>query len=169
MARTRRALWGGSAGIPLADSVPGPLLRLIRDQRVAFVIVGGINTVNGFTLFVVFHLLFGDGFVHYMSALFAASAIAMAIAFNLHRRFVFRVRGHVLRDFGRFLMVNLGMLGLNAVLLPFLVEVVRLPVILAQVAATVVIIVVSYVGHRSFSFRRPALRVDVPTPTDSGA
>ncbi len=169
MAVTRPAEWGDPAGDPAPDSVPGPLLRLIRNQQVAFLVVGGFNTANGFALFVVFQALFGDGFVHYMSALFAANAIALVVAFNLHRRFVFRVHGHLWRDFGRFLVVNLGMLGLNTVLLPSLVEVVHMPVVPAQVVATVVILVLSYAGHRWFSFRRPAVAVDVLTPPDPGA
>ena len=49
----------------------------------------------------------------------------------MHRRFVFRVRGHVLRDFVRFWSVYLTAVGINAVALPLLVEL-GMPRILAQ-------------------------------------
>lgn len=141
------------------DASRGPVatvIRLLQERRVRFLIVGGLNTVIGFGLFVGFHHVFGNDFLGYMSALVLANALAMIVAFTLHRRFVFEVRGQVLLDLARFVTVNLGMLGTNAVLLPFLVEVVGLPVVPAQVVATVGIVVVSYLGHSLFSFRRPA-------------
>lgn len=36
----------------------GPLLRLVRDRRLAFLIVGGVNTAVGFLWFVLFTFLF---------------------------------------------------------------------------------------------------------------
>lgn len=138
---------------------PGPILRIVGDQRVAFLIVGAFNTLDGFGLFVLFHLLLGDGFVRYMVTLVLAQAIAMGVAFFLHRRFVFRVRGHLLLDAARFVLVNLGMLGLNAVLLPVFVEVAGLDVVPAQVLATVAVVVASYLGHSLFSFRRPTTSI----------
>jgi putative flippase GtrA len=134
----------------------GPLLRLVRDQRVAFLIVGGFNTVNGFALFVLFHVLLGNGFAHYMTTLLLSHVVAVVIAFFLHRRFVFRVRGHLLVDALRFEAVNLGALGLNAVLLPLFVEVAGLDVIVAQLAAGVGVVVLTWFAHSQFSFRRPA-------------
>ena len=104
--------------LPPESAPPGPLIRLVHDQRVAFLVVGGINTVVGFAIFVacsetVGHLVdhrFGKvagslvtlGITHVLGVLFA---------FVMHRRFVFRVRGHVLRDLVRFWSVYLTALG----------------------------------------------------------
>lgn len=133
----------------------GSLLRLVRDQRVAFLIVGGINTMLGLGLFVVFQLTLGHR-VGYLGSLVLAYAVALAVAFFLHRRFVFRVRGHIVRDYVRFVLVNLGAFGTNAVLLTAFAELTRLPVIPAQVLALGLTTVLSFFGHRFFSFRRPA-------------
>ena len=132
---------------------PGLLLRLVRDLRVAFLLVGGVNTLVGLGWFVLFHRWAGP-LVGYMGTLALAHVCAVLCAFVLHRRLVFRVHGHVWRDLGRFELVNLGALAANAVLLPFFVEVVGLQVVLAQVLATVISVVTTYVGHRAFSFRR---------------
>jgi putative flippase GtrA len=129
------------------------LLRLIRDQRIAFVIVGGINTLIGLGWFLLFHRLVGN-VVGYMGALVLAHICAVLCAFTLHRRFVFRVRGQVLTDLARFELVNLGALGANAVLLPFFVEIVGLKVVMAQIISTFISVITTYVGHRVFSFRR---------------
>ena len=135
---------------------PGPFLRLVSNQKVAFLCVGAFNTVNGYMLFVVAQRLTGDTFVGYMSALLVSHVIAVLCAFVLHRRLVFRVRGHVLLDLARFEMVNLGALGLNALLLPLFVEWVGLDVLIAQLAAGGIAVCCTYVAHRSFSFRRSA-------------
>ena len=132
---------------------PGLLLRLVRDQRVAFLVIGGVNTLIGLGWFLLFHRLVG-GVVGYLGTLLLAHVCSVLCAFVLHRRLVFRVRGNVLTDLGRFELVNLGGLGLNAVALTFFVEVAGLPVVLSQVLATVFSVVGTYLGHRTFSFRR---------------
>lgn len=154
---------------PTEGAAPaGLLLRLVRDQRVAFLIVGGINTVVGFGWFVLFHRLVG-GAVGYMGTLACAHVAAVLCAFVLHRRFVFRVRGHVWLDLARFEVVNLGTLGVNAALLPAFVELGHLPVVPAQAAATAMTVALSFVGHRFFSFRRPrAAAGAAPAPTPEG-
>lgn len=145
----------GDAPVPPAGMVgaPGLLLRLVRDQRVVFLIVGGVNTVVGMGWFVLFQFLVGQRF-GYMWALVLAHVASVLCAFELYRRFVFRVTGHVLLDLGRFEIVNLTNLGINAVALPFCVEVLRLRPIPAQLLVTVVTMVVSFLAHRGFSFHR---------------
>ena len=137
---------------------PGPLLRLIRDQRVAFLIVGGVNTAVGFGWFVVFELTVGRllGDFGYLATLACAHVASVLCAFVLYRRFVFRVRGHVLRDLLRFEMVYLVSLGINFIALPLLVEFAHLVPIAAQALIVVVTTLVSWFGHRGFSFRRTA-------------
>lgn len=144
-----------SEPVPEETVAPGPLLRLVRDQRAAFLVVGAFNTANAFTVFVVAQHFLGNGFRGYMSSLAVSHVVAVLCAFVLHRRFVFKVHGHVWLDLARFELVNLGALGLNAVLLPLLVEYAGLGVIPAQCVATVISIASTYVAHRYFSFRRP--------------
>ena len=145
---------------------PGPLFRLIRDRRIAFLIVGGINTVLGTAYFALFQTFLGDRYGRwtYMLSLLLAHVFAVLTAFVLHRRFVFRVRGHVWLDLARFEVVNLAALGINTVSLPFVVEVIGLSPIPAQLLVTLVTATVSYVGHRDFSFRRRR-----PHPADGTA
>jgi len=131
----------------------GPLLRIIKDRRVAFVVVGGVNTVVGFGWFTLFTFAL-ERWIGYMGVLVLAQVVSVLCAFVLYRRFVFRVRGHVMRDLLRFSMVYVVAFAVNAVLLPLLVEVAGLPVLLSQALIVVVTTVVSYLGHRYFSFAR---------------
>lgn len=131
----------------------GPLLRFFKDRRIAFLIVGGINTVIGYLFFIAFQLTVGQLW-GYMFTLVFAHVASVLFAFLMHRRFVFRVQGHWWRDLGRFELVQLVALGVNFVALPFLVEIVGLTPILAQGIIVVVTVTFSYFAHRHFSFRR---------------
>ena len=148
--------------LPPESAPPGPLIRLFNDQRVAFMVVGAINTVVGFGIFVVCSQSVGPLAEHRFGKVGAAlvtvgisHVLSVLFAFVMHRRFVFRVRGHVLRDLVRFWSVYLTGLGINAVALPVLVELglQRIPAQAIIVASTTVL---SYFGHRHFSFRRAA-------------
>lgn len=134
--------------------VAGPLFRLVRDQRVAFLIVGGMNTAIGAVWFVLFLWLFPPGAPGYLGTLVCAHVAAVLCAFVLYRRFVFRVRGHVLRDLARFELVNLSTLGFNFAMLPVLVEVLGWPVLPSQFSIAGVTVGYSWFAHRGFSFRR---------------
>ena len=148
--------------LPPESAPPGPLIRLVRNQRVAFLMVGAINTVVGFAIFVMCSETVGH-FVDHRFGRVAGSLVTLGIshvlavvfAFVMHRTFVFRVRGHVLRDLVRFESVYLTALGINAVALPSLVEL-GLPRILAQAIIIASTTLLSYFGHRHFSFRRSA-------------
>lgn len=134
----------------------GPVLHLIKDRRVAFILVGGVNTVVGFLWFVLFQVTVGAwiGEWGYMAALVLSHIASVICAFYLYRRLVFRVKGHVWIDLARFELVQLTAFGINLVALPFLVQVVSIPPIPANAIITVVTVVLSYFAHRYFSFRR---------------
>lgn len=132
---------------------PGWLLRVIRDQRVAFLVVGAINTVVGYLIFALFLVIVGRRW-GYLAALACAHVFGVLFAFVLYRFVVFRVRGHVLADLWRFETVYLTALAVNFLLLPLLVEIAHLPVLVAQAMIVFVTSVMSWVGHKHYSFRR---------------
>ena len=133
---------------------PGPLLRLVRRQELAFAVVGAVNTAMGIGLTIGWLWVLGDA-VPPSVAVAAAYATGVGIAFVLHRRLVFRVRGRVLRDFAGFLAVNSGGLVANALLLELAVTVLGFPRTPAAVVVMGTVAVGSYFGHRYISFRRP--------------
>lgn len=132
---------------------PGPLLRVVRRQELAFAVVGGFNTGLGIVLTVAWLTVLGDQ-VPPSLAVVGAYCISIPIAFVLHRTLVFRVRGQVLRDFVGFVAVNSGGLLLNSVLLESAVKVGHFPDRIAAVVVMGLVAVVSFFGHRYISFRR---------------
>jgi putative flippase GtrA len=117
--------------------------------------VGATNTLLGYAIFAAFDLWVFRGVAFgYLFSLLIAYALAIIVAFFLYRRFVFVVHGNLLVDFVRFLSVYLVSIGINLLALPTLVEFVKLPPLLAQAIVLVITTVVSFIGHRYFSFRR---------------
>jgi putative flippase GtrA len=159
--------------LPPESAPPGPLIRLVHDQRVAFLVIGVINTVVGFAIFIAASETVGQLVDHRFGKI-AGSLVTLGIthvlavlfAFVMHRRFVFRVRGHVLRDLVRFWSVYLTAAGINFVALPVLVELGldRIPAQVIIVASTTLL---SYFGHRHFSFRRGAANTQDEAPQQS--
>ncbi|SEM94687.1 GtrA family protein [Cryobacterium sp. TMT1-3] len=130
-------------------------LGFLRDQRVRFLAVGATNTAVGYLVFSFFTLwVFADVYLGYLISLALSYVVGITLAFVLYRRFVFVVHGHVLRDFARFVSVYLVAIGINAAALPLLVEIVRVPPLLAQLIILLVTTLLSFFGHKKFSFRR---------------
>jgi putative flippase GtrA len=128
---------------------------LLGDERVRFVLIGGINTVVGYALYALLYLSAGR-FIGYLGALYISYVIAIGIAFVLHRRFTFRVSGtgNVFVDLVRFAAVYVVSLIVNTLLLPVLIELGHVQPLVAQAAIVIVTTLISYFGHKLFSFRR---------------
>jgi len=112
----------------------------------------------------VFYLgLYGGGLllgVPYFVAIVFAQAVTIAVAFPVYRRFVFRSNGALWPDFMRFLSVWMGGAIAGFIATPLLVELVRIDPFIAHLIAVVVVSILSFLGHRFFSFRRRASTAD---------
>lgn len=141
---------------PGVSGPPGWLLKVVRDQRVAFLMVGGVNTVVGTLWYWLFWFLLedvGGRFGHYF-ALVPSYILSILCAFFLYRTVVFRVKGHVFRDLLRFSSVYVTTFLLNIPLLGLMTDVLGMSPMWAQVVNVAVMTVTSYVFHKRFSFRR---------------
>ncbi|WP_345186463.1 GtrA family protein [Microbacterium panaciterrae] len=145
-------------------------MRILADQRVRFLAVGGVNTILGYVIYAVLaQWVFPGVPLGYLLALVISYAISISVAFVLYRRFVFEVKGNVLIDFVRFVSVYALSILANVVALPILVEGGKLNPLVAQVLVLVVTTVISFVGHKHFSFRRKDRTVPQSAATSDGA
>lgn len=133
---------------------PGPLMKVIEDQRVAFLLVGGANTAFSTGLFIGLALVFNEAPSFIL--LFISWFVSLISVFFVYRKLVFRVSGHVWLDLARFALVNLTSLLVNVGLLTLFADIVGFPRIPTQLVITALSVIVSYFGHRYFSFRRKA-------------
>lgn len=136
----------------------GPLLKLFKDRRLAFLFVGAVNTGVGFVWFIAFSMLFRSAAPDEAWTVFAVIACAQVTstvsAFFLYRHLVFRVQGHFWLDLFRFCLVYVGAFLLNLLVVPPLKLWLGMDEIVAQFLFTFVIALISWFGHSKFSFRR---------------
>ena len=132
---------------------PGPLVRLFKNQAVAFLLVGGFNTALGTAWFIVWQIALGDRFGYHF-AIVAGYICNVLCAFGMYRYLVFRVRGHFWRDLWRFITVNFGAFVLNLALMTVAVSLLNFPPIPSQIVITAITATASFFGYRDFSFKR---------------
>lgn len=130
-----------------------------RRPEVRYLVFGGLNTAFSYGLFtlalLVLHSLGVPG--DYAIAITFSWLVSNLTSFLLQRRFVFRGHGHPFREFVKFTSVtfgsflaNLGLSWFSASVLGFDSAVEKL---VSQLVVTVILVIVTYVLHKSFSFR----------------
>lgn len=146
-----------------ATRISGRFLSLVEaireSEKFRFLIIGGINTLFGYSVFTLLEVVAGDH-IGYLISLFVSYVFGTILAFVLHRRYTFRATGpgNVVADFFRFASIYVVSLVINVVALPLLVEVVGLEPVAGQSLVVVVTTLISYFGHKYFSFRRSNMK-----------
>lgn len=131
---------------------------LLRNEKLRYLVVGGLNTVLGFGLFSVCQFFFGKS-IGYLGSLYLAQLIASVIAFVNYKKAVFNAKGNIFLDFVRFQSVYLVPLLINTLLLPLFVQAFHWNVYFAQAVATFILSIGLYFGHKHFSFRRQTVEI----------
>lgn len=129
------------------------LHKLLADQRILFLLVGGINTALSTAMFVVLVLAFGPRTPSSVS-LGISWMLSLITVFFAYRFVVFRVKGRLWLDFVRFAGTNLTALLINLVALTVFVDVIGWPAIPVQVGIVCFVTVFNYFAHKHVSFRR---------------
>lgn len=121
-------------------------------EKIRYLLIGGINTAFGFTVFSILYLIFYDK-IHYIIVLVLTNFIAVCFSYIMLKVFVFQTKGNYLREFLRCYFVYLMILLLNSILLFLFVDIFHLNVIFSQFVITILLIVGSYISHKFFSFK----------------
>lgn len=129
--------------------------QLLRGHRekVLYVVVGVWNTVFGYSLYAVAVTVLGDE--HYVWLLVPTSIIAITQNYFAYKFLVFRTRSNYLREYLRFYLVYGPVVLANLLVLPALVRWLSLEPVVAQALFTLLAVVVTYAGHKYFTFREP--------------
>jgi putative flippase GtrA len=132
----------------------GGVIRVCRTRReqVLYLAVGAWNTLFGYLIWAVLQYLLHD-YLNYLVVLILAWFPAVLNAYVGYRIIVFRSRGRVLSELPRFSLVYVATLCLNLVLLPLLLRVLPFDIYVTQIVFTVIVVALSYLSHKYFSFR----------------
>lgn len=116
-----------------------------------YLLIGFYNTVVGYLLFGLVNYVLGN-VAHYLVILGVSFLLSLTHAYIGQRCIVFRSTAPWWREYLRFFIVNLtGMAG-NVLLLVVFVES-GVDLMVAQAISVLIVTVLSYFGHRFFSFR----------------
>ena len=131
----------------------GPSVRFYfrRREQLLYLVVGGWNTVFGYSVWALMQYLLGD-YLPYVVVILLAWPIAVLNAYLCYRYIVFRSRGPVLKELPRFSLVYVVTLVVNLALLPVALRVLPFNIYVIQALLTVVVVVCSYLAHKYYSF-----------------
>jgi putative flippase GtrA len=123
-----------------------------RREQILYLVVGGWNTLFGYLIWALFQYLLHD-YIYYLFILVIAWVPAVLNAYLCYRYFVFRSRGSVWRELPRFSLVYVVTLCISLVGLPILLRVLPFSIYVTQALFMAVMVVLSYLSHKYFSFK----------------
>ena len=124
---------------------------VVNSEQFRYVLVGVWNTAFGLGVFT-FLYTFLEG-VGYAVVLLLSQIVATLQAHFAQRHLVWAARGPYVPELLRFSVVYAASYVVNLVLLAFLVEVLGQPVLASQFAVTSLIVVVTFLVNRGWTFR----------------
>lgn len=140
----------------MIDFAKLPIVRMLTPAQyevLAYLAVGGWNTVFGMGIYALAYWLFGKD-VNYLVLAIPTNILAISNAFLCYKLFVFRTKGNWLREYFRCFLVYGGGTLLGMGLLWFFVHVFAINPVIANIAGTVLVVIGSFLGHKYFSFRK---------------
>ena len=123
-------------------------------EQVLYLAVGAWNTLFGYAWWALLEFLLHD-YLHYIAILVISWPLAVLNAYVCYRRIVFRSKDSVWRELPRFSLVYLATMVAGLVALPFLLHTLPFNIYVIQAGYTVVVVILSYLSHKFFSFKGP--------------
>ncbi len=152
---------------PVGDRPRHPLRRLvlglIADRRIRYLFVGGIAATVFYGTFAATWLLLGR-WIPYLVIVLFGSVVTALTSYPIYRHLVFGTAAPLIAGFLRFYVVSLWGLGFNLAALPFLVEIVRLNVLISQAIVICAGPLINYQLHRHWTFRAARTAAAPPQP-----
>ena len=121
-------------------------------EPLSFLVVGAWNTLFGYGIFALLFYVLG-AHLHVDVILVISYAFSITNAYIGYRFVVFRSRGSMKKEVPRFSAVYLVTLAANLLVLPIALRLLPWSAYVVQGLFTFVIVVLSYLGHKHFSFK----------------
>ena len=123
-------------------------------DKIRFVLVGGFNACVSYIIYSAFCLILGAS--SYQIALALAWAISSIISYTTQKFLVFEAQGDWIKEYIKCCTTWFFSYLINAGLLEFTVKILHLNVFLAQIIATIVAAIFTYIFFKKFAFRKKA-------------
>lgn len=123
-----------------------------HSQKLQYLMIGGWNTVFGYAVFTALYYGTARFHLHYVFLLLLSQVINVTSAYLVYKRFVFKTKGNLIREYCRFCMFYWLSFAANLILLPALVELFGLDPVISQGLFILVTAVTSYLWHVHYTF-----------------
>ena len=120
--------------------------------KVRFIFAGIVNTVFGLSAYPILYYSLAKFDLHYLVILFISQVICITFSYGTNKVFVFKTTGNVVREYIKFSSFYMSYFLVNLVALPFMVEILKMNPIFAQILFTFVVVVSSFFWHSKISF-----------------
>jgi putative flippase GtrA len=117
-------------------------------QLSKFGLIGILNTIIGYILFILFLNWF-----NYIFALVSSHIIAVTHSYLWNKFWTFKSNGNLFKEFIKFNSVYFLVFVVNAITLFFLVEIFNFDPKVGQLFALPIITIISFTGHKYWSFK----------------
>lgn len=124
-------------------------------DKIRFLFVGGFNAGVSYLIYSAFCIVLGDS--AYQIALALAWAISSIVSYTTQKFLVFEGKGNWVKEYLKCCTTWFFSYLINAGLLEFIVKILHLNVFVAQIVATVVSAIFTYVFFKKFAFRKKEL------------
>lgn len=125
-----------------------------HERKVRFLIVGGINTLVGLSIYPILYTLLKPIGFSYVEVLFLAQAICITFAFFNYKYFVYKTKGGIKKEYIKFFMFYGLYFVLNLFFLPLMVEVIHINPIISQTFFSLAVTATSYFWHTLITFKK---------------
>src|SRR5512138_3420186 len=148
---------------PGHSALRSPLFRHVPPgQAFRYLLVGAWNTLFGYATYAGFTAILATHLRHgYVLASLFSSLLNITVAFLGYKWFVFKTKGNYLHEWMRCVGVYSGSMIIGLILLPVLVYLIRRYTVyhigapyIAGALLTGISVVMSFFGHKYFSFRK---------------
>lgn len=128
--------------------------KLYYDSRIRYLFFGGLTTLVNLGLFALFKGPFG---IDYRISNFLSVAAAICFAFVVNKLFVFRSKtdsfAETFREFYKFVLGRLITMAVEVGGVPFCVEIIRQPEMIAKLETQIIVVIVNYFISKFFVFK----------------
>ena len=125
----------------------------LSTDKTRYFLAGGWNTLFGYGLGVSLYTLLSPLLNTVLIAVLA-NVIAISMSFLTYKIFVFRTKGHWMREYLRSYIAYGGTASLGIFLFWFLIDTLNVSIWLTQFLSIAITAITSYFAHKYFTFRR---------------
>ena len=130
---------------------------MLNQKKMRYLLVGGLNTLVGYTIGVGIYKAFYNNLSIVWIGLIS-NGLSITVSFLSYKILVFKTKGMWLAEYMRSYIVYGGIALIGIFFLWLFVDKMKISIWLAQALVIGLTVIVSYLGHSRFTFRRQGIK-----------